>query len=308
MTNVIETDVLTKKYGAFTAVNKLSLNIEEGRVFGFLGPNGSGKSTTIRMLCGLIAPTSGTGHVLGVPLGRKGREIRKQIGYMSQKFSLYPQMTVIENLNLYAGLYALPPEEKKERIAAMLEMAGLTGRQQEYAKNLSGGWRQRLALGCAILHRPKILFLDEPTGGVDPKARQEFWDQIYDLAQEGTSIMVTTHFMDEAEHCDRVGFIYAGELIAEGTPMELKQRLPGRLYECHCEDAMRRLEQLQEAEHPSLLDAYISGSRLRVLLSPGSDLLADPLLKDEEWEALTPSMEDVFVWLTKSRIRMKERG
>lgn len=306
MTSVVETDALTKKYGAFAAVDKLTLSIEEGSVFGFLGPNGSGKSTTIRMLCGLIGPTSGTGHVLGVPLGSKGREIRKQIGYMSQKFSLYPEMTVIENLNLYAGLYALPPEEKKERIAAMLEMAGLTERQHEYAKNLSGGWRQRLALGCAILHRPKILFLDEPTGGVDPKARHEFWDQIYDLAQEGTSIMVTTHFMDEAEHCDRVGFIYAGELIAEGTPAELKQSLPGRLYEYRCEDALQRLQQLQEEEHPSLLDAYISGSRLRLLVSQGGGLASDPLFNGAELEALTPSMEDVFVRLTKSRIRMEE--
>lgn len=307
MTKIIETKELTKKYGSFTAVNKLTLCIEEGCVFGFLGPNGSGKSTTIRMLCGLIAPTSGTGSVLGVPMGHEGREIRKQIGYMSQKFSLYPQMTVIENLNLYAGLYSLSPEEKKERIAAMLEMAGLTDRQREYAKNLSGGWRQRLALGCAILHRPKILFLDEPTGGVDPKARHEFWDQIYDLAQEGTSIMVTTHFMDEAEHCDRVGFIYAGDLIAEGTPAELKRSLPGRLYECRCEDAMQRLEQLQNAAPTALLDAYISGSRLRLLVSQEGEVLADPLLKGAELEELSPSMEDVFVWLTKSRIRMDER-
>lgn len=305
MRSVIKTDALTKKYGDFTAVDKLTLDIEEGSVFGFLGPNGSGKSTTIRMLCGLIAPTSGTGQVLGVPLGREGGEIRDQLGYMSQKFSLYPEMTVIENLNLYAGLYSLSPGEKKERIAAMLEMAGLTRRRDEYAKNLSGGWRQRLALGCATLHRPKILFLDEPTGGVDPKVRHEFWDQIYDLAQGGTSIMVTTHFMDEAEHCDRVGFIYAGQLIAHGTPLELKQSLPGRIYECRCEDAIQRLKQLREGEHPSLLDAYILGSGLRVLVSRGADVGA--LFEGAEWEELSPSMEDVFVRLTRSRIEEEER-
>ncbi len=196
----VETRELTKKFGSFTAVDRITMSIEEGSVYGFLGPNGSGKSTTIRMLCGLLAPTSGAGLVLGMDLAGEGRKIKDRVGYMSQKFSLYPEMTVIENLELYSGLYGLRGAEKEKRIEDMLSLAGLNGREDEYTRLLSGGWRQRLALGCAILHKPKILFLDEPTSGVDPKARRLFWDIIYDRAADGTTVMVTTHFTEEAEH------------------------------------------------------------------------------------------------------------
>ena len=221
---VVQTEHLTKKFGSFTAVDDINMSIEEGQVYGFLGPNGAGKSTTIRMLCGLLAPTSGRGLVLGMDLASNGQKLKEKIGYMSQKFSLYPELSVIENLNLYSGLYGLRGAEKKKRIGEMLELAGLTGRENEPTASLSGGWRQRLALGCAILHRPKILFLDEATSGVDPKARLLFWEIIYDLAANGTTVMVTTHFMDEAEHCNKVAFIYYGRLIADDSPDNLKQK------------------------------------------------------------------------------------
>jgi len=237
----VETRELTKKFGDFTAVDNITMSIEEGAVYGFLGPNGSGKSTTIRMLCGLLAPTSGVGLVLGMDLAKEGRKIKNQVGYMSQKFSLYPEMTVIENLDLYSGLYGLKGAEKKERIEQMLALAGLQGREDEQTRLLSGGWRQRLALGCAILHRPKILFLDEPTSGVDPKARRLFWDIIYDLAADGTTIMVTTHFMDEAEYCDRIALVYRGRVIALGSPDDLK-------------DGVRASAQAE----PSLEDAFVT--------------------------------------------------
>lgn len=301
MAYVVETEKLTKQYGEFVAVDSLSLQIEEGQIYGFLGPNGSGKSTTIRMLCGLIFPTSGRGYVLGLPLGGGNLSIRSCIGYMSQKFSLYPSMTVIENLHLYAGLYSLQGNEKKTRISAMLEMAGLQDRQGEYARNLSGGWRQRLALGCAIMHRPKMLFLDEPTSGVDPKGRQSFWDLIYDLAHLGTTIMVTTHFMDEAEHCDRVAFIYKGKLIVEGAPHELKTNIKRHLIECYPKDSMQLLEKIKTAEHEAIQDAYIVGARLRILSRVAlSEIQENPIFSGINMKQITPSMEDVFVQLTKS--------
>ena len=217
----VETHRLTRKFGDFVAVNEVSLSIRPGTIYGFLGPNGSGKSTTIRMLCGILSPTAGGGAILGMDLATQGEQIKQSIGYMSQKFSLYDDLTVLENLEFYAGLYSISWSRRAQRIAAMLDMARLDERRNELAANLSGGWKQRLALGCSILHEPPILFLDEPTGGVDPKSRRLFWDIIYDLAAQGTTVMVTTHFMDEAEHCDKIGFIYEGSLIADDTPGNL---------------------------------------------------------------------------------------
>ncbi|MDF2569944.1 MAG: ybhF 1, partial [Sporomusa sp.] len=211
----IETENLTRIFGDFVAVNQVNLKIPQGSIYGFLGPNGSGKSTTIRMLCGILTPTSGNGQILGLDLATKGEAIKEKIGYMSQKFSLYDDLTVSENLEFYAGLYSLHGFQRQERIETMLVMAGLTERRHEMTANLAGGWKQRLALGCSILHNPPLLFLDEPTGGVDPKSRRMFWDIIYKLAYQGTTVMVTTHFMDEAEHCDAIGFIYEGNLIAD---------------------------------------------------------------------------------------------
>ncbi len=294
----VETENLTRVFGNFTAVNQVNLKIPQGSIYGFLGPNGSGKSTTIRMLCGILAPTSGNGHILGLDLATQGESIKEQIGYMSQKFSLYDDLTVIENLEFYAGLYSLTFAERKERIEIMLEMAGLKDRRQEMTVNLSGGWKQRLALGCSILHKPSILFLDEPTGGVDPKSRRMFWDIIYDLSQQGTTVMVTTHFMDEAEHCDAIGFIYEGSLIADDTPAKLKQNLPGMLLEIPTQDPMGLFAELAGYQR-DVLDLYPYGTSVHALIC--EERLPD--YKDYEYKVITPSLEDVFVYYVKSKRR-----
>lgn len=304
----VETRELTKKFGDFTAVDHITMSIEEGKVYGFLGPNGSGKSTTIRMLCGLLAPTSGVGLVLGMDLSKEGRKIKNQVGYMSQKFSLYPDMTVIENLDLYSGLYGLKGAEKKERIEQMIALAGLQGREDEQTSLLSGGWRQRLALGCAILHRPKILFLDEPTSGVDPKARRLFWDIIYNLAADGTTVMVTTHFMDEAEHCDKVAFIYFGGLIADDTPVDLKKLIPGKLYEVESENGFELLASIQRGEAGTVMDSYFFGKKLHLLVAKNISIEDEKIFKGSVVKEITPSMEDVFAYLVKKESGKKLDG
>lgn len=299
---VIETRDLTRKFGNFTAVDHITMSVEQGSVYGFLGPNGSGKSTTIRMLCGLLAPTSGEGLVLGMNLAKDGQKLKHEIGYMSQLFSLYPELTVIENLEFYSGLYGLRGAEKQKRIEEMLALAGLEGRENELTGSLSGGWRQRLALGCAILHKPKILFLDEPTSGVDPKARRLFWDIIYDLSAEGTTIMVTTHFMDEAEHCDKVAFIYSGALIADDTPAKLKELIPGRLFEIEAEDTMQLLTQIQRGAVGVILDSYFFGEKLRVLVSRDQEFGEEKIFEKTVIKEISPSMEDVFAYLVKKQL------
>lgn len=292
--NVVEIQELTKTFGDFTAVNQVSLTIEKGSIYGFLGPNGSGKSTTIRMLCGILAPTSGTGRVLGYDVRKDAEKIKASIGYMSQKFSLYNDLTVLENLNFYAGMYSLPKEVKNVRIKEMVEMAGLTGRENEITANLSGGWKQRLALGCSILHHPPILFLDEPTGGVDPKSRRMFWDIIYQLAEEGTTVMVTTHFMDEAEHCDEIGFIFEGNLIVSDTPEKIKQNIQGKLLQIHSGEPMQLLSEFQD-KGLRYLDAYAYGDGLHVLVKPEN--LSD--FNAYTFQEIIPSLEDVFVYFVK---------
>lgn len=219
----ITVDKLTKKFDGFVAVDNISFNVKKGEIFGFLGPNGAGKSTTIRMLCGILEPTSGSGTVAGLDIIKESEKIKEKIGYMSQRFSLYEDLTVSENLDFYAGIYQSPKAGREKRKRRMIEMAGLTGRENELTSNLSGGWKQRLALGCATIHDPKILFLDEPTSGVDPVSRRNFWELIYSLAQEGTTILVTTHYMDEAEHCNDIALISDGKIVASGSPMELKK-------------------------------------------------------------------------------------
>jgi len=281
---------LTRMFGNFTAVNKINLKIAKGSIYGFLGPNGSGKSTTIRMLCGILTPTSGGGSILGLDLAKNGEEIKNHIGYMSQKFSLYDDMSVKENLEFYAGLYSLKGTQKEEQIENMLQMAGLAERQNELTGNLSGGFRQRLALGCSILHNPPILFLDEPTGGVDPKSRRLFWDIIYSLSHKGTTIMVTTHFMDEAEHCDQIGFIFEGNLIAADTPENLKKSVQGTLIRIESKDPMGLFKEILTQKLPNV-DMYVHGIGLNALV------------RDEDvsvWERfphqiITPSLEDVFI-------------
>ncbi|MFZ1933712.1 MAG: ABC transporter ATP-binding protein [Thermoguttaceae bacterium] len=213
---------LEKRFGSFVAVNRISFQVARGEIFGFLGPNGAGKSTTIRMLCGILAPTAGRGTVAGFDIRTQAEQIKANIGYMSQKFSLYQDLTVEENIDFYSGIYRILAEKKRQRKEWVIEMSGLAGHRRSLTAILSGGWRQRLALGCAILHEPPIVFLDEPTSGVDPISRRQFWDLIYDLSGKGVTVFVTTHYMDEAEYCNRLGLIYRGELIALGTPHELK--------------------------------------------------------------------------------------
>ncbi len=294
--DAVEIENLTRKFGSFTAVNQISLRIKQGNIYGFLGPNGSGKSTTIRMLCGILEPTSGTGRVLGLDIKRDSEAIKEKIGYMSQKFSLYNDLSVVENLRFYAGMYSLPEQLKNERIAAMVAMAGLKGREKELAGNLSGGWKQRLALGCSILHNPPILFLDEPTGGVDPKSRRIFWDIIYQLASGGTTVMVTTHFMDEAEHCDEIGFIFEGNLIVSDTPARIKQVIPGMLLEIRSAAPMELLEQIRD-EFPDIIDAYVYGTTLHLLVPHGTA----ERFAGYQPQTIVPTLEDVFIYFVKSK-------
>ncbi|BBB91273.1 MAG TPA: ATP-binding cassette domain-containing protein [Methylomusa anaerophila] len=291
----VETYNLTRKFGNFTAVNSVNLKIKRGSIYGFLGPNGSGKSTTIRMLCGILTPTAGNGTILGVDLAKEGEAIKSFIGYMSQKFSLYDDLTVKENLDFYAGLYSLTGRQKDGRINEMLQMAGLEDREKELTVNLAGGWKQRLALGCSILHNPPILFLDEPTGGVDPKSRRMFWDIIYKLAAQGTTVMVTTHFMDEAEHCDEIGFIFEGSLIAADTPARLKQSIKGTLIRINHPDPMALLSEVTAHKLP-FIDVYAQGAGLHALVRP-EDM---PAWETYPYKVISPSLEDVFVHYVKS--------
>lgn len=287
----IATINLTKKFGTLTAVDHVNLSIPTGIIYGFLGSNGAGKSTMIRMLCGLLTADEGSGRIMDLDIEKDRDAIRYQIGYMSQKFSLYPDLAVLENLEFYAGMYGLSGETKKERIAEMLTMAGLTERQEQLAGNLSGGWRQRLALGCAILHHPKVLFLDEPTGGVDPMARRLFWEIISSLAENGTTVLVTTHLMDEAERCDKVGFLFDGKLIVDDTPANLKQTLQGSLLEIQTGEPLKLKAQLLQQGLPAK-DLYPYGATLHVL----TELQNVAAFKAFQPQLIRPSLEDVFVY------------
>ena len=223
----IDVNNLTKKFGRFTAVNQISFSVKKGEIFGFLGPNGAGKSTTIRMLCGILRPTSGKGTVGGFSIDAQPEEIKKIIGYMSQRFTLYQDLTVEENIDFYGGIHGLSLSVKEERKKWIIKMAGLIGRENSLTRELAGGWKQRLSLGCAILHKPEILFLDEPTASVDPVSRKDFWDLIYRLSEEGTTVFVTSHYMDEVERCNRLAILYSGNIIADGSPKELKKKFTG---------------------------------------------------------------------------------
>ncbi|HVJ42942.1 MAG TPA: ABC transporter ATP-binding protein [Dongiaceae bacterium] len=294
---------LTKKFGAFTAVDQLDLTIAKGEVVGFIGPNGAGKSTTIRMLCGLLRPTAGTASVAGFDVGLQAEAVRAHIGYMSQKFSLYGDLTVRENLRFFAGLYHVPRRDMIARMKEAIAMAALDGREDTLVRTLAGGWKQRLALGCAILHRPPVLFLDEPTSGVEPEARRLFWDLIHNMAADGVTILVSTHYMDEAEYCSRIALINAGKLVAIGSPGELRRRaLGGDLYELDCEVLGAALTALRQA--PDVIDAAIFGDKLHVLLHQSATGTADlsSFLQQRGIAAGVPrpipaSLEDVFVQL-----------
>ncbi len=297
----IDVRSLTRTFGAFTAVDQLSFSVEAGEIFGFLGANGAGKSTTIRMLCGLLRPSSGTAIVGGVDVAADPEAVKRRIGYMSQRFSLYEQLTVDQNIRFFGGIYGLRGDELEARRRFVIDMAGLDGREQTRTSELAGGWRQRLALGCAILHRPPIVFLDEPTGGVDPLSRRRFWDLIGTLSRDGVTVLVTTHYLDEAEHCHRIAIIHAGRLAALGTASALKERFADRpIVEVQADDpvaAAAALEALPEVEKTSLF-----GTGVHAVLRPDAtgiaaltDALARGGLTVRAATRVSPSLEDVFL-------------
>ncbi len=294
---------LVKRFGDFVAVDRVSLEIPKGEIFGFLGPNGAGKSTTIRILCGLLGPTSGSAMVAGFDVATQAEDIRRNIGYMSQKFSLYDDLTVEENIEFFGGVYGVKPDVLRTRRDYVLKMAGLEDRRKSLTRLLSGGWKQRLALGCAILHEPPILFLDEPTSGVDPMARRNFWDLIYQLSAAGHTIFVTTHYMDEAEYCHRIALMYGGRVIALGSPAELKQLLgEGRLLYLESSDLMGSMTALNG--RAGILDVAVFGGGLHVKVedtAKGEAVIRTALepagIKIGRLEPITATMEDVFVSL-----------
>jgi ABC-2 type transport system ATP-binding protein len=297
----IEVRDLTRRFGQFVAVDKVSFDVQRGEIFGFLGSNGAGKSTTIRMLCGLLRPTSGTAIVGGIDVGRDPEATKRNIGYMSQRFSLYEKLTVDQNIAFFSGIYGLAADRAESRRQFVLEMTGLRGRERALTGTLSSGWRQRLALGCAVLHEPPIVFLDEPTGGVDPVSRRQFWRLIRDMAHTGVAILVTTHYLDEAEHCDRVAIIDAGRIAALGTVAQLKEVFATRpILEIRASEAvkaMRVLDDMPEVEKTSIFGIAVHA----VLRSP--DVSAAAIAARLEQAGITvtacarvpPSLEDVFL-------------
>jgi ABC-2 type transport system ATP-binding protein len=304
---------LVRRFGGFTAVDGITFSVPPGEVFGFLGPNGAGKTTTIRMLCGIIPPTSGKGTVAGLDMVDRAREIKNRIGYMSQRFSLYDELTVTENIRFYAGIYGVGAERLREREGWILEMAGLVGRERSLTRTLSVGWKQRLALGCAVVHEPEILFLDEPTSGVDPVSRRNFWELIYQVARRGVTVFVTTHYMDEAEHCDRLGLVYRGRLVALDSPRRLKEGLrEGFILEVRAEPLMGALEFLER--HPLVREAAVFGAGLHVTVDregDGGELarqLTGAGIGVERLEPVLPTLEDVFVALVEREDRRAAGG
>ena len=297
----IEVRDLTRRFGQFVAVDRVTFDVGRGEVFGFLGSNGAGKSTTIRMLCGLLTPTSGTARVGGVDVVRDPEGVKRRIGYMSQRFSLYELLTVDQNIRFFGGVYGLDEPTLQARRRFVIDMAGLAGRESTLARDLAGGWRQRLALGCAILHEPAILFLDEPTGGVDPLSRRQFWRLIDALAQDGVTVLVTTHYLDEAERCHRVALIHAGRLAAIGTTSEVKQVFAGRpILEGRARDsveAMRVLDTLAEVEKTSLFGTAVHAVLRNAVPTPESIArqLRTAGVDVEGIATVAPSLEDVFL-------------
>lgn len=302
----IVVDGLSKRFGDFRALDGISFDVGRGEIMGFLGPNGAGKSTLIRVLCGLLRPTSGRAVVAGIDITKDPEGVRRCIGYMSQKFSLYGDLSVVENLRFFGGIYGVSPQTIGERVRFAVEMAGLQGRESALVSELAGGWKQRLALGCAILHKPAVLFLDEPTSGVDPSSRRRFWNLIHDLGAEGVSVLVSTHYMDEAEYCMRIAMIAAGRLVALGTPDELKQQsIGGDLLELECEDIGSAIDLV--AAVPGVRDVAVFGNTLHLLVDKGDSVatavcasLAGRGLPDARARRIAPSMEDMFVHLVRT--------
>ena len=299
----VEVEHLTKRFGAFVAVDGLCLAVRRGEIFGFLGSNGAGKSTAIRMLCGLLTPTSGTAQVLGIDVGTQPDRVKPLLGYMSQRFSLYEDLTVVENLRFFAGVYRLPRVHARQRVDWALHMSGLAGRETMLTRALPGGWKQRLALACAVLHDPRVLFLDEPTSGVDPIARRRFWDLIDQMAAAGVTVFVTTHALDEAEHCDRIALMHAGKLIALGSVPQLRTVFADRaVLEVSCPRTLPALEALQQ--QPWVQEASVFGNRLHVLVQDEAqarrqvgELLDGQRNAPWDVQAIVPSLEDIFLHL-----------
>jgi ABC-2 type transport system ATP-binding protein len=314
----VETRDLTRRFGKRVAVDHLNLHVRAGELYGFLGPNGAGKSTTLRMLCGILEPSEGGGTVLGIDLTRDPERIKSVIGYMSQKFSLYDDLTVAENLTFYSRVYEVSGAQRAGRMARMVQLADLAGRESQLAGTLSGGYRQRLALACALVHTPRLIFLDEPTAGVDPVSRRNFWGLIRRLADQGTTIVVTTHYMDEAELCDSLGFIYQGKLIAQGSPAVIKSETFRRpVIEVEVADLRRASDVL--ADWDAVEEVVRIGTRLRVVLGPEhagaaevGDLLTRAGLPPRWVHDVEPSVEDLFVSFVdkerKARLREQLRA
>lgn len=297
---------LTKRFGGFTAVNGINFEVHHGEIFGFLGPNGSGKTTTIRMMLGLMKPTAGSVEILGMKVGGDTKNIRPSVGYMSQRFSLYNDLTVLQNLHFYGAAYGLSNSELQARIKEALAMAGLEGRESAKTKDLSGGWRQRLALSTAILHRPEVLFLDEPTAGVDPLSRRAFWDLLYQLISEGVTVFVTTHYMDEAEHCHRLAFIQHGDIIAYGTSAEIKTKMMrGEVLELEPSDAPQAVKVLRAAQASQALPieevelygalVHIVAPNIKKYQSAIERELHNAGIRAGHMSMIEPSLEDVFI-------------
>jgi len=305
----VETENLVKRFGSFVAVDHVSLTVPKGEIFGFLGPNGAGKSTTIRMLCGLLTPTSGRAWVNSFSVADQPESIRRSIGYMSQKFSLYDDLTVEENIDFFSGMYGVPRERREERKQYVLRMADLAERRRALTGTLSGGWKQRLAVGCAILHEPPILFLDEPTSGVDPIARRDFWTLIRDLSASGHTIFVSTHYMDEAEHCHRLALMYRGKVIALGAPAELKKQLTSRhILQLDSSDPLESMRALESVA--GVRDVAVFGGGLHVTVddpAAGEARIQEALrskgIELQGLETIEPTMEDVFVAMIEAEER-----
>jgi ABC-2 type transport system ATP-binding protein len=299
--HAVEAVELSKQFDHFTAVDQVCFTVRRGEIFGLLGPNGAGKTTTIRMLLGLLAPTSGQATVLGFDVVRQAAEIRQRIGYMSQRFSLYNDLTVAENLDFFGGIYGVRGQRFRARAGYVLEMASLQERKNELVRNLSGGWRQRLAVGCAILHEPEMLFLDEPTAGVDPVSRREFWELLYTLSEQGRTIFVTTHYMDEAEHCHQLGFIQHGRLVALGSPEAIKaEKMRGQVLEIDCTDPQAAIQVLRAMGVFDEVSLY--GALLHVVAEGVRDhqqrieaALREAGVGIRGMDVIAPSLEDVFI-------------
>lgn len=306
MSYSIEAHNLTKSFGNFTVVDNISFNVERGSIIGFLGANGAGKSTTIKMLCAILNSTSGTARVAGFDINKQPENVKKNIGYMSQKFSLYEDLTVEENIDFFGGVYGLSNSRLEQRKKWILEMAGLRGMEKSITKSLSGGWKQRLALGCAALHEPQIIFLDEPTGGVDPVSRRSFWDLINSFADKGSTVFVTTHYLDEAEYCHRIMLIDSGKIVADGSPVDMKKKyLPNSIYEIISSRPIELMAKLQKEKW--IKETSLFGNKIHISVDSNlrDEDVIDGLVSTKNYiekiDKAAPSLEDVFIHLVENK-------